>query len=929
MRLFGKKGQDAIGARKRPERTFQLAVERMEEREVLSLSTLAIDEIQRLVSYKAQPGPKVDPALMEIYRDHQMGQPTPSGSIVGLAMGRGDRVRIEATAVGSADELARELRQIGGTGIAVHDVVVNADIPIAAIQRLSKVSNLNFARPVAAPQRHVGAVQNQGDQAMNADLARATYGVSGAGVKVGVLSDSFNAQGGYQFDVIAGDLPPDVQVLEDSPFGSDEGRAMLQLVYDVAPGSSLAFNTALGGQAAFANGILNLRSAGADVIIDDIQYFAEPFFQDGIVAKAVTQVYASGAAYYSAAGNSDEQAYQSAYNASGVDLIVGTVDFGEAHDFDPGGATDILQSISLNGPGSYIFVFQWDQPFFSASGGAASCQSDYDIFFLDQDGEAVLAAGVVNNIGGDALEIVVLTVDEATQVNMAITRFAGVDAGLMRVVAFDPVTFNEYATNSATLNPHANAIGAQGIGAAFYMNTPRFGQSPPLLEAFSSAGPNPILFGPTGVRLPAPDVRFQPVLVAPDGVSTSVPGFQPFFGTSAAAPNAGAVAALMLQANPLLTPDQLYAAMQSTAINMVPPATAQEAGFGLVDAQAAVGAVFIPILSIEPTTAANAITDVHTVRATVVNQVTGLVVSGVTVNFSVAGANGTGGSSVTGVDGVAVFSYQGLSTGLDSITASIGTFSAPVSSKLWTLIASISGRVFVDANGSGTVDPGELGIPLVTITLTGADAVGAPVTRVVQTDENGDYTFSLLTFGVYRLDETQPAAYFTGVAVAGTAGGVVLGPNTIDAISLADGETAADYLFTERGLRPEFISKRLFLSSTTSQIIPGDVTRPQDAMPMSMIPLPDSSSDSAVHIQPITPVARPFGSYAPSTPSAGGGMRTFAYVGPNETIAASNSRTYQSDPLSSTAADTQRSRPQREQAVDEAMADVDDFVVEE
>src|SRR6202041_1444323 len=86
------------------------------------------------------------------------------------------------------------------------------------------------------------------------------------------------------------------------PFG-DEGRAMLQIVHDVAPGASLAFYTADDSEADFASGIGKLAAAGAKVIADDVGYFDEPFYQDGILAQAVDAVEAQGVTYVSAAGN--------------------------------------------------------------------------------------------------------------------------------------------------------------------------------------------------------------------------------------------------------------------------------------------------------------------------------------------------------------------------------------------------------------------------------------------------------------------------------------------------------------------------------------------------------------------------------------------------------------------------------------------------
>ncbi len=121
-----------------------------------------------------------------------------------------------------------------------------------------------------------------------------------------MLSDSYDcAPGAFEpgapftraaQDIANDDLPRDVIVLKDlsdvpSDDCSDEGRAMMQLIHDVAPGSPLAFYTAFESQEDFAAGIRALAAAGSQVIVDDIIYFAEPMFEDGIIAQAVDDVY--------------------------------------------------------------------------------------------------------------------------------------------------------------------------------------------------------------------------------------------------------------------------------------------------------------------------------------------------------------------------------------------------------------------------------------------------------------------------------------------------------------------------------------------------------------------------------------------------------------------------------------------------------------
>ncbi len=229
------------------------------------------------------------------------------------------RVVIDAVASADVSALQADLEALGMHGAVAAGRIVSGQLPIFAIDALAALASLQFVRPAYAS-THVGLVTSQGDQAMRSDVARANFGVNGAGVTVGVLSDSFNCLGGAAADVANNDLSP-VAVLQDDPgcsSGTDEGRAMLQLVHDVAPGADLAFATAFTGQAGFASNILALHAAGADVIVDDVLFFAEPMFQDGIIAQAVNTVVGMGVPYFSSAGNQARRAYQSAFNPGPV-----------------------------------------------------------------------------------------------------------------------------------------------------------------------------------------------------------------------------------------------------------------------------------------------------------------------------------------------------------------------------------------------------------------------------------------------------------------------------------------------------------------------------------------------------------------------------------------------------------------------------------
>ena len=519
-----------------------------------------------------------------------------------------DRVIIDATASGEVDELKADLIFLGMQEVVAYGRIVSGQLPISSIAAAGSLTSLRFAQPSVAT-TNAGAVTSQGDQAMRSDLGRSGFAVDGSGVKLGVLSDSFNCLGGAAADVANGDLSAVtvIQEISNCAGATDEGRAMLQVVHDIAPGANLHFASALNGMASFATNIEALRVAGAKVILDDVLYLTEPFFQDGILAQAVDNVVAAGAAYFSAAGNAGRQSYQSDFrpgnffadgsksSAPGAPHFFG----GTAHNFKSSGSKDHFQRITLPAQTTLIFILQWDSPFFSVSGSPGT-QNDVDIYVLNSTANQVLAASVSDNIGGDAVEILGLQNNGASPLtlNLMIVKHSGANPGMIKYIYVfsgpEPI-INEHNTNSSTIFGHANALGAEAVGAAAYFNTPAFGVSPPVLNSYSSAGATPILFDRAGN--PILDSRAtKPEIVAPDCANTTFfvsgtdlepDGFPNFCGTSAAVPHAGGLAALLLDQKPTRTPAQIYQAMEETSIDVGVAGFDNDSGFGFVQGDSA------------------------------------------------------------------------------------------------------------------------------------------------------------------------------------------------------------------------------------------------------------------------------------------------------------------------------------------------------
>jgi subtilisin family serine protease len=560
---------------------------------------------------KEGPLAKANNALTKLYLEskaHQQRTPgapfTPSNPLLQFSFGQ---IAIDAVATKDGKTLMNDLKGLGLQRGVQFGSVVSGWLPLGAIQKMLALDSLQSAAASLRPLTNTGSVTSQGDIAMYADEARTICGgVCGTGITIGVLSDSFDQQGGASADQITGDLPSGVNVLDDTancgsliPAAcSDEGRAMAQICYDVAPCSSIAFHTAFGGMANFAEGIVELANAGANVIVDDVIYFAEPMFQDGIIAQAVDQVVESGVAYFSSAGNYARKSYESEFVSSGEHLEVcnlfGCEDRGELHDFDPGQSTDWAQSITVPEGTTLILILQWNS-FFGAS------LNDVDVYLFN--GNVIYAESIADNLAtGEPVETLVFPNNGYGTENfeILITHYTGQPVGLMKYVIFSSsVEIDEFTTDSSTLYGHANATGAEAVGAAYYMYTPPFGTNPPVLEPFSSAGGTPILFNLEGVSI-TPEIRAKPEVVAPDGVNTTFfysdivgnDGIPDFFGTSAAAPHAAGVAALQLEATGgALSPVDIYAAQENQAIDIGPSGFDYDSGYGLIKADLTVNAV--------------------------------------------------------------------------------------------------------------------------------------------------------------------------------------------------------------------------------------------------------------------------------------------------------------------------------------------------
>jgi len=625
-------------------------------------------------------------------------------------------VRISLNGKVPGATVLQRLQSTNGVEVTASDMsyragVIEAYVPPALLSSIASSRGVLAVVPSSPMRTNVGLTDSQG---VVQHRVNKIEGVDGAGITIGVMSDSYDtnvAPNSAAADIASGDLPGSgnpfgntepVVVLQDSPARTDEGRAMLQIVHDVAPKARLGFATAQGGEVNFANNIRSLAGLPdaprtipgfkADIIVDDIIYLAEPFFQDGIVAQAVDEVAAKGVSYFSSAGNRPAtEAYDSKVRIvpptpsswAGTNLDFSEVDpalyAGGFHDFAPGSDVDIAQTVQFFEDSS--IVFQWNEPFdpqpptpvgdpivtgvgtvpeggeatFTFSGTAGQLVeifvdeddsttgvpipdlviglvdpngtllqvvdtitnpesitlelplsgtytvivdgfegtfgdfayrvqevaiveqvlSDYNLLFFFPDGTLALALTEQNTFTQRPIELIEGFPEIELQLVIARANTPTGNrrniADRIRWVGFGGIEPQEYYSY---LDPvtygHNSARGAISVAAyAFY--------APFIPESYTSPGPSTIYFDTENRRYRHPQIRQKPDVAAMDGANTTFFGgdslvdadtFPNFFGTSAAAPHAAAIAALVLDAagGPgSVQPDRMRRILQNSA----------------------------------------------------------------------------------------------------------------------------------------------------------------------------------------------------------------------------------------------------------------------------------------------------------------------------------------------------------------------------
>ena len=416
------------------------------------------------------------------------------------------------------------------------------------LDTLASVAGVRAIQEVIPPVVNIGSVTTEGDVIHKTANVRSTYGNTGAGMKIGIISDGVDH---LAASIASGDLPADTTVLSNT-LGGDEGTAMLEIVHDMVPDAKLYFHDAGSNTVAFNSAVDELRANGCTVICDDVSWVTEPFFEDGIVATHVSSVISGNQIIYvSSAGNDAKEHYQGDFSDDG-------------HGFN-----DKYLYVNMPTGSSVRVVLEWNDQF----GHSAN---DYDLVLFDAASGAVLSSSTNTQSGTqDPLETLSYTNSGSSRdVEIEVFKDAGVGKTLeIYIYPSDGagVYNNNIVAEDSIFGQKAipDVIAVAAVPAS----------SPSSIEPFSSRGPVTIAY-------PNPEGRSKPDISGVDGVSVTGAGGFPtrFNGTSAAAPHIAAVIAQYWGAHPSLSPAQVRSALYNYSIDLGTPGKDTIFGNGRADA---------------------------------------------------------------------------------------------------------------------------------------------------------------------------------------------------------------------------------------------------------------------------------------------------------------------------------------------------------
>ena len=511
------------------------------------------------------------------------GSDAPTGGVAASPFDPADSGNQTATMValsiivdGNVQRVVNVINNNGGDVRNVLDNYIEAYVPTTALATLARTPGVSWARELDQPMATKGRVTSGG---VAQHLANAWHsdGIKGQGVKVGVIdiTSTRTSRDGFTGTpaLMGTDLPSTIVALcytdvgtytsdiadcSNATYGSGlpggpsagstHGTRVAETVMDIAPEASLYISN---GTSAvdFRKAVEWMHGQGVKVIVYSVNwsYHGPP---DGTTPykygalETVRWAADNGIVWVNAAGNHHLDGWYGTPTDADNDNIL---------EWEAGEEDKTLSLL----PGSSARVYmRWDDVWFKA----VNDLSLVAVSNAGQPNESVIATSNDAQDGGDydvPKEWITLTNpgSQTATVALRVKSMDGSKPSWVQLVVWGGVlarATNGYSVGSPADSPH---LGVLGVGAG----------SPTGLHSYSSRGPTP-------------DGRIKPDIIGAAGHGTAT---RPsFFGTSAAAPHVGGLAALVAQQNPSFTPTQTTSYLKTHAAPRGTPVPNSEWGHG-------------------------------------------------------------------------------------------------------------------------------------------------------------------------------------------------------------------------------------------------------------------------------------------------------------------------------------------------------------
>ena len=455
------------------------------------------------------------------------------------------RVVIEARA-GKRADAAAGVRAAGGEVEAQYAGLVQALVPLVALERLADHAAVRLVRPPFLSQADGVAGEEVSASYANAFQG---YGWTGSGAKVAIVDLGF---AGYADRQAGGDLPAALTTIDlcggGFTSGTSHGTAVAEIVHEMAPAAQL-YLICINTEVTLGQAEEYVKANGIKIVNHSVGWF-DTSRGDGTGATGtpdaiVADARANGILWANSAGNHAQRHWSGTFTDADAD---------DWHEFSGG---DLGNTLFLPAGASTCATLKWDDWPASAN--------DYDLY-LARSSDALILAGSANLQTGSQAPTEDFCYQNTTGVSqnffLAINRY---NAGQTpRFDLFSTATPLEYQVAAGSVTEPASSPNAMAVGALCWQSGG--------LQPYSSIGPTI-------------DNRIKPDISGLDAVSSATYGAAAgcdggFTGTSAASPHAAGAAALLASENPALTGPQLETVLEARAVDLGPPGRDNLTGVG-------------------------------------------------------------------------------------------------------------------------------------------------------------------------------------------------------------------------------------------------------------------------------------------------------------------------------------------------------------